>query len=129
MEVLAGDYLIEKGYHIIQSGAVNIWNSRLREQFTGSRWGRWTEEEHKQFELLQAILRKLSLHTYGYDYLCKKGKSGGSAPKRACPSQKLNLGAVRSGWWLEASPHGTRPSAKCKYGMEFSRDVVVDSAA
>ena len=75
MEVLAGDYLIEKGYHIIHSGGVVIWNSRLRKKFTGSRGERWTEEEHKQFELLLAIWRKLSLHSYGYDYLCKKGNS------------------------------------------------------
>ena len=75
MEVLAGDYLIEKGYHIIHSGGVVIWNSRLRKKFTGSRWRRWTEEQDKKFELLQAIWRKLSLHSYGYDYLCKKGNS------------------------------------------------------
>jgi len=74
MEVLAVFYLIEKGYQIINAEVFVRSKGRLRKKLY-EKTGRMTEEEHKKFELLPAILRKLSLHSYGYDCLCKKGNS------------------------------------------------------
>jgi len=74
MEVLAIFYLIEKGYQIFDAEVFVRSKGRLRKKLY-EKTGRMTEEGHKIFELLPAILRKLSLHSYGYDCLCKKGNS------------------------------------------------------
>jgi len=74
MEVLAVFYLIEKGYHIIDSEGIFRMKSKIRKELTVIR--NITQEDHKQFELVKALKKKLSIpFFFPYDCLCKKGNS------------------------------------------------------
>ncbi|MCH7561105.1 MAG: hypothetical protein IIC67_07040 [Thaumarchaeota archaeon] len=73
MELLASNYLREQGYQIIHGGAISTMKGRQSKEKYGFR-KRWTKEEHKKWDYVMSLRKKLGINSSLYDYLCKKGK-------------------------------------------------------